>query len=49
MIENGTIVCDGCHRTITKITAVPEGGWPQMHNLCSDCFDKLWKSGIQRV
>ncbi len=49
MIQDGTIVCDNCHRPITKITLVPEGGWPQMHNLCSACFDSLWATALQRA
>lgn len=49
MIRDGTIVCDSCQSAITKITEIPEGGWPQMHNLCSTCFDNLWKTGLQRV
>ncbi len=49
MIQDGAIVCDVCRKTITRVTVVPEGGWPQMHNLCSTCFEELWKAGLQRV
>ncbi len=49
MLRDGTLFCDNCQKAITKITQVPEGGWPQMHNLCSDCFDSLWKKAPQRV
>jgi hypothetical protein len=49
MIRDGRIVCDGCQNTITKITQVPEEGWPQLHNLCSECFDAVWKTALQRV
>jgi hypothetical protein len=48
MIRDGRIVCDGCQKTITKITQVPEG-WPQLHNLCSTCFDAVWKTALQRA
>jgi hypothetical protein len=43
------IVCDGCQKTITKIAQVPEEGWPQLHNLCSGCFDAVWKTALQRA
>jgi len=49
VIRDGTIVCDSCQKPITKITQVPADGWPQMHNVCSACFDTLWKTGLQRV
>jgi hypothetical protein len=49
MLRDGTIVCDGCQQPITKITQAPQEGWPQMHNLCSACFDSLWKTALQRV
>ena len=49
MIRDQSIVCDRCQKSISRITQVPAEGWPQMHNLCSSCFDELWKLGIQRV
>jgi len=49
VIRDGAIVCDNCQKVITKITKVPEEGWPQMHNVCSTCFDALWKTGLQRA
>jgi len=49
VIRDGTIVCDGCQKAITKITRVPAEGWPHLHNLCSACFDSLWKTGLQRA
>ncbi len=49
MIRDGALVCDQCQTTITRITEVPAEGWPQMHNLCSACFDSLWKTGLQRA
>jgi len=49
VIRDGTIHCDRCQVAITKITQVPAEGWPQMHNLCSACFEALWKQGLQRV
>lgn len=45
MIQDGKLVCDECHRTITQIATVPESDW-RMHNLCSDCFLGLWKRSI---
>jgi hypothetical protein len=49
VIRDGTLVCDSCQKPITKITQVPEGGWPQMHNLCTPCFESLWKTALQRA
>lgn len=49
MIQEGTIVCDACQKAISRITRVPDEGWPQMHNLCSACFDSLWKTALQRA
>ena len=48
MIQDGQIVCDSCKTVITRATAVPAEGWPQLHSLCSACFDKLRKQAIAR-
>ena len=46
MIRDGQLVCDGCGKTITRITAtVDEPGAP-MHNLCSECFRDLRKGSL---
>lgn len=49
MIRDGAIVCDSCQKPITKVTHVPDEGWPQMHNLCTPCFEALWKTALQRA
>ncbi len=46
MIRDGTLVCDGCQKTISRITHIPEEGWPNLRNLCSACFAELWKKSI---
>jgi len=48
MLQDGRLVCDVCGKPITRITEVPAGGWPQMRNLCSTCFDDLSKRAVQR-
>jgi hypothetical protein len=48
MIRDGRLVCDGCQKPITRITDVPAEGWPQMHNLCTTCFDDLRKRAVPR-
>ena len=49
MIRAGQLVCDGCGKTITRITtAVDEAGAP-MHNLCSECFRDLRKRSLPRA
>ncbi|HTT15116.1 MAG TPA: hypothetical protein VMG81_04985 [Thermoplasmata archaeon] len=45
-LKDGAMVCDGCQKVITRLTVVPDEGWPRMHNLCSSCFADLWKSSI---
>jgi hypothetical protein len=46
VIRDGQVVCDGCQKVISRITDVPPEGWDRMHNLCSSCFDGLWKQSI---
>ncbi len=46
MLKDSALVCDGCQKTITRVTNVPSEGWPTMHNLCSACFLDLWKTSI---
>lgn len=48
MIREGRLVCDGCSKPISRITDVPAEGWPQMHILCSVCFDDLRKRAVPR-
>jgi len=49
MLKDGQLVCDRCHKVITKITNVPPEGWEKMHNLCSDCFTAIGKTAVPRV
>jgi hypothetical protein len=37
-MRDGTIVCDQCSATITRVTETTQDGWVHMHNLCSKCF-----------
>lgn len=46
MLKDGTMVCDACHKPITRVTTAPPEGWPTMHNLCSGCFQELWSRSI---
>jgi hypothetical protein len=46
MIRDGQMVCDSCQKAITRVLEVPAEGWPTMHNLCSTCFEGLWKQSI---
>ncbi len=46
MIEDGKLVCDGCHAVISRITRVPAEGWPRLRNLCPACFKELWSRSI---
>jgi len=46
MIEDGKLVCDGCHKVISRITHVPPEGWPKLRNLCPTCFNDLWTKSI---
>jgi hypothetical protein len=48
MIREGRLVCDACQKSISRITDVPAEGWPQMHNLCTPCFDDLRKRAVPR-
>jgi len=48
VIKDQHLVCDSCQKTITRLTTVPEEGWAQMHNLCSDCFRTLGQQAIAR-
>jgi len=48
MIRDGTMVCDVCQKSITRITDIPAVGWPKMHNLCSACFASLKTQAIPR-
>jgi len=41
MFREDKILCDACQSAITRVTPAPEGGWPNLHSLCSPCFDKL--------
>jgi hypothetical protein len=41
MYRDDQIVCDSCQAVITRVTPPPEGGWHNLHALCSACFDKL--------
>ncbi|HTT72594.1 MAG TPA: hypothetical protein VMG99_00370 [Thermoplasmata archaeon] len=45
-LRDGAMVCDSCQKVITRITTVPDEGWPRMHNLCSACFDALRATSI---
>ncbi|HEV2429341.1 MAG TPA: hypothetical protein VGV64_05790 [Thermoplasmata archaeon] len=45
MFRDGKIVCDSCQTDITRVTPPPEGGWPNLHALCSSCFLKLAQKG----
>jgi len=46
MIRDGQMICDRCQKTISRVTEVPPEGWPTMHNLCSPCFQEVWKQSI---
>jgi hypothetical protein len=48
MLRDGTLVCDGCQKTISRITHAPPDGWPALRNLCSTCFAELRKQSIPR-
>jgi len=48
MIQDGRLVCDVCHKPITRITDVPPEGWPQLRSLCSACFGDLRKRAVPR-
>lgn len=48
MLQQGNIVCDACHGVITRVTEVPEDGWPQLHNLCSQCYAEARTKSLPR-
>jgi hypothetical protein len=49
MLKDGALVCDGCQKTISRLTHVPSDGWPHLRNLCSACFAEHWKQSIPRT
>jgi hypothetical protein len=48
MLREGSLVCDGCQKTISRLTYAPPDGWPHLRNLCGSCFTELWKQSIPR-
>jgi hypothetical protein len=41
VVKEGTILCDKCNASITRVQSLPADGWPKLHNLCSACFTEL--------
>lgn len=48
MLKDGQIICDTCHKVISRITEAPAEGWERMHNLCGACFAELEKQSVSR-
>lgn len=46
MLRDGTLVCDRCGKTITRVVGAPATEWSRMHNLCADCFREVRKESI---
>jgi NMD protein affecting ribosome stability and mRNA decay len=46
MIQDGQMTCDNCGKPISRLTTMPEEGYPKMHSLCSACFADVWKKSI---
>ncbi len=48
MLKDAQLVCDACRSVITRVTEVPDEGWPQLHNLCSKCYAELRQRALPR-
>ena len=48
MFKDGQVVCDACNKPITRVTEAPAEGWPDLHSLCSACFDQLKGTSLPR-
>lgn len=48
MIRGGQMVCDSCQKPISRVTRLPDDGWPKLHALCSACFAHLRTQAIPR-
>jgi hypothetical protein len=46
MIRDGTIYCDACQATISRVSGAPPEGWERLHNLCSRCFALTSKKAV---
>lgn len=43
MYKDGQLYCDACQTAITRVTEAPADGWPNLHCLCSSCFQAAWQ------